>query len=212
MKTSTKIWLCISGLLLIILGVVCIAKPDITLVSAAWLLGCLTLISGISKLVFTFRTQAFLPNSGTRALSAILDIFFGCFFLFNILGTAISLPVVFAIWVMIEGVVIAVQSFDYKKVGFPMWWVLLLLGAGAAVLGYFGVKNLDVTAGVLSAIIGIAIIANGLAYILAVIGVNRFEKKVDRLGRIINIDDEEEEIERANEKGRSPSRLRPLYQ
>ena len=151
---------------------------------------CLHLISGISKLVFTFRTQAFLPNSGTRALSAILDIFFGCFFLFNILGTAVSLPVVFAIWVMIEGVVIAVQSFDYKKVGFPMWWVLLLLGAGAAVLGYVGLKNLEVTAGVLSAIIGIAIIANGLAYILAVIGVNRFEKKVDRLERIIGIDEQ----------------------
>lgn len=131
-----------------------------------------------------------MPNSGTRALSAILDIFFGCFFLFNILGTAVSLPVVFAIWVMIEGVVIAVQSFDYKKVGFPMWWVLLLLGAGAAVLGYFGLKNLEVTAGVLSAIIGIAIIANGLAYILAVIGVNRFEKKVDRLERIIGIDEQ----------------------
>ena len=134
--------------------------------------------------------QAFLPNRGTRALSAILDIFFGCFFLFNILGTAVSLPVVFAIWVMIEGVVIAVQSFDYKKVGFPMWWVLLLLGAGAAVLGYFGLKNLEVTAGVRSAIIGIAIIANGLAYILAVIGVNRFEKKVDRLERIIGIDEQ----------------------
>ena len=165
MKTSTKIWICISGLLLIILGVVCIAKPDITLVSAAWVLGCLTLISGISKLVFTLKTQHFLPNSGTRMLSALLDIFFGCFFLFNILGTAISLPVVFAIWVMIEGVVIAVQSFDYKK-------------------------NLDVTAGVLSAIIGIGIIANGLAYILAVVGVNRFEKRVDRLGRIIGIDEQ----------------------
>ena len=190
MKTSTKIWLCIAGLLLIILGVVCIAKPDITLVSAAWVLGCFTLIAGISKLVFTFRTQAFLPNSGTRALSAILDIFFGCFFLFNVLGTAVSLPVVFAIWVMIEGVVIAVQSFDYKRVGFPMWWVLLLLGAGAAVLGYFGLKNLDVTAGVLSALIGLAIIANGLAYILAVVGVNRFEKRVDRLGRIIDIDEQ----------------------
>ena len=101
-----------------------------------------------------------------------------------------DLPVVFAIWIMIEGIVIAVQSFDYKRVGFPMWWVLLLLGAGAAVLGYFGLKNLDVTAGVLSALIGLAIIANGLAYILAVVGVNRFEKRVDRLGRIIDIDEQ----------------------
>lgn len=190
MKTSTKIWLCAAGLLLIVLGVVCIAKPDITLVSAAWLLGCFTLIAGISKLVFTFRTQAFLPNSGTRALSAILDIFFGCFFLFNVLGTAVSLPVVFALWVMIEGIVIAVQSFDYKRVGFPMWWCLLLLGVGGAVLGFFGMKNLDVTAGVLSVIIGLGIIANGLAYILAVVGVSRFEKRVDRLGRIIDIDEQ----------------------
>ncbi len=190
MKTSTKIWLCVAGLLLIILGVVCIAKPDITLVSAAWVLGCFTLIAGISKLIFTFRTQAFLPNSGTRALSAVLDIFFGCFFLFNILGTAVSFPVVFAIWVMIEGIVIAIQSFDYKRVGFPMWWVLLCLGIGGAVLGFFGLKNLNVTAGVLSAIIGLGIIANGLAYILAVVGVNRFEKRVDELGRIIDVDEQ----------------------
>lgn len=183
MKTSTKIWLCIAGLLLIILGVVCIAKPDITLVSAAWTLGCLTLIAGVAKMVFTLKTQAFLPNSGTRMLSALLDIFFGCFFLFNILGTAISLPVVFAIWVMVEGIVIAVQSFDYKAVGFPQWWVLLILGVCGAVLGFFGLRNLDVTAGVLSTIIGLGIIANGLAYILAVVGVNRFEKKTDEIAR-----------------------------
>jgi uncharacterized membrane protein HdeD (DUF308 family) len=186
MRTSTKIWLCVAGLLLVILGVVCIAKPDITLVSAAWVLGCLTLFAGVMKLVFTFRTQAFLPNSGTRMLSALLDIFFGCFFLFNILGTAVSLPVVFAIWVMIEGIVIAVQSFDYRKVGFPYWWALLCLGVAGAVLGFFGLRNLGVTAGVLSTIIGLGIIANGLAYILAVVGVNRFEKKIDSLGRIID--------------------------
>ena len=183
MKTSTKIWLCIAGLLLIILGVVCIAKPDITLVSAAWTLGCLTLIAGMAKMVFTLKTQAFLPNSGTRMLSALLDIFFGCFFLFNILGTAISLPVVFAIWVMVEGIVIAVQSFDYKTVGFPQWWVLLILGICGAVLGFFGLRNLDVTAGVLSTIIGLGIIANGLAYILAVVGINRFEKEAERVKR-----------------------------
>jgi uncharacterized membrane protein HdeD (DUF308 family) len=187
MKTSTKIWLCIAGLLLIILGVVCIAKPDITLVSAAWTLGCLTLIAGMAKMVFTLKTQAFLPNSGTRMLSALLDIFFGCFFLFNILGTAISLPVVFAIWVMVEGIVIAVQSFDYKAVGFPQWWVLLILGVCGAVLGFFGLRNLDVTAGVLSTIIGLGIIANGLAYILAVVGINRFEKQADNKSKNIDV-------------------------
>lgn len=178
MKTGKKIWLCIAGLLLIALGVYFIINPDVTLISAAYVLGFLTLLTGISKLGFTIRTQAFLPNSGTRMLIALLDIFFGLFFLFHLFGTAVSLPFVFAIWVIIEGVSIFVASFDYKKVGFPYWWALLLLGIVGVILGIFGLKNMDVTAVTLSVLISISVILFGLAHILAVAGVNRFEKNV----------------------------------
>ena len=179
MKKSTKIWLCIAGLLLIALGVFCICRPNITLISVARILGCLTLLAGISKLVFTFKTQAFLPNGGTRMLSALFDIFFGCFILFNALGTALALPVIFAIWVMIQVVIIAVQSFDHKKAGFGMWWLILIMGIATAVLGFFGLKHLDLTAKTLSTLIGVGIILYGLANIMAVIGVKRFEKRVE---------------------------------
>ena len=170
--------MCVSGILLIALGCFCIMNTGATLLSAALLLGCLALSSGIAKMVFTFRTQAFLPNSGSRALSALLDIFIGFFLLFHPLGTAIALPVVFVIWIVIEGISIAVRSFDYKKFGFPYWWCLLILGVAAAVVGFLGLKNLDASAAVLSTLIGIAIILNGIAYILAVAGINRFEKKI----------------------------------
>ena len=178
MKAGKKIWLCIIGILLIALGVYCITKPNVTLVSAAYILGLLTLFTGIFKLVFTFKTQAFMPNSGTRMLVALLDIFFGCFLLFNLLGTAISLPMVFAFWVIIESISVFILSFDYKKVGFPFWWALMILGIAGAVLGFFALKNLDVTAVTLSALIGISIILVGLAHIFAMIGVTRFEKKI----------------------------------
>ena len=180
MDKSTKIWLAIAGVLLIALGVVCISKPAATLFATAWLIGCFTLASGIAKLVFTCRTQAFLPNSGSRMLSAILQILLGVFFLANNLFLAVSLPVVFAMWVLIEGVIIAVQSFDYKQVGFPYWWVILLLGIAGAVLGFCGLKNLDVTAVTLSTLIGISVILIGVAHILAVIGVSRFEKQIEK--------------------------------
>ena len=186
MNKGKKIWLCIAGILLIALGVYFIINPNVTLVSAAWVLGFLTLFTGISKLVFTFRTQAFMPNSGTRMLMGLLDVFFGCFFLFNLFGTAISLPFVFAIWVIIEGVSIFVASFDYKKVGFPYWWALMLLGIVGVVLGILGLRNMDITAVTLSVLISISVILFGVAHILAVAGVNRFEKEVKNAVNQVN--------------------------
>ena len=110
MRTSSKIWLAIAGVLLVILGVICITKPAATLFTTAWLIGLFTLIAGISKLMFTFRTQAFLPNSGTRALSAILEILIGIIFLGNHIFLGFSLPVIFAMWVLMESVIIAVNQ------------------------------------------------------------------------------------------------------
>lgn len=190
MKTSTKLWLCIAGILLIALGVVCICKPANTLFAAAWLIGFFTLTAGITKLIFTFRTQLFLPNSGTRMLSSILDIIIGLIFLGNNLFVALSLPVVFAVWVMVEGIIIAVDSFDFKRFGFPMWWCLLLLGIAGAVLGCLGLRNPDVSARTLSTLIGIAVILSGAAYLVAVTGVNRFEKRIDDVRRSVGIDEQ----------------------
>lgn len=177
-KTSTKIWLAVAGILLIVLGIVCIANPAATLFTTAWLIGCFTLFSGIAELIFTFKTQAYLPNSGTRMLSSILQIILGFIFLGHNLFVTISLPVVFAWWVLIEGVIVAVQSFDYKQAGFSAWWAALLLGIAGAVLGFFGLKNPDVAGATLSWLIGLGIISTGVSYLVALCGINRVEKHV----------------------------------
>ncbi len=190
MKNSSKIWLAIAGILLVALGVVCITKPAATLFTTAWVIGVFTLIAGISKLMFTFKTQAFLPNSGSRALSAVLEIIIGIIFLGNNLFLAISLPVIFAMWVLFEGVIIAVDSFDYKRVGFSGWFVILLLGICGIVLGILGLKNPDITARTLSTLIGLGVIAMGAAYLFALLGITRFEKKVEGFRRGIGIDEQ----------------------
>ena len=190
MDKSTKIWLAIAGILLIVLGVICICKPAATLFTMAWLIGCFTLAAGIFKLIFTVRTEAFLPNSGSRMLSAILQIVLGVIFLANNLFLTISLPIIFAMWVLIEGVVIAVQSFDYKRVGYPYWWFILLLGIAGAVLGILGLRNPDISAATLSTIIGVGIIALGAAYLFALCGIKKFENKVDEVRKVIGIEKE----------------------
>ena len=190
MKTSTKIWLAVAGILLIALGVLCISKPAATLFTTAWLIGLFTLVAGVSKLMFTFRTQAFLPKRGTRALSAILEIIIGIIFLGNNIFLAFSLPVIFAMWVLIESVIITVNSFDYKRVGFSAWWVILLLGICGIVLGMLGLKNPDVTAATLSTLIGLGVISMGSAYLCALLGITRFERKIDGIRQELRIDEQ----------------------
>ena len=185
MKTSTKIWLAIAGILLVVLGVLCISRPAATLFTTAWLIGLVTLFAGVSKLMFTLRTQAFLPNSGTRALSAILEIIIGIIFLANNVFLAFSLPVIFAMWITIESVIIVVNSFDYKRVGFPGWWGILLLGICGVVLGILGLRNPDVTAATLSTLIGMGVIAMGASYLIALLGIQKFENRVKEFNQTI---------------------------
>lgn len=178
MKTGAKILLACSGILLVVLGIVCICNPADTLFASAWLIGLLTLISGISTMVFTFKTQRFLPNSGTRMLSSLLQIFLGIFFLAHKGAVTVSLPIIFAIWVMVEGITLAIESFDFKKVGFSWWWCILLLGIAGAVLGFFGLRNPVVAGKTLTTLIGLGIISNGISYLVALLGIGKFEKRI----------------------------------
>jgi uncharacterized membrane protein HdeD (DUF308 family) len=178
MQKSDKIWLGISGVLLVALGIMCICEPAATLFATAWTIGCFTLLSGIFKLIFTFKTQKFLPNSASRVLSAIFEIIIGIIFLCNNLFVAASLPVIFVIWVIVESVFVAIHSFDFKKVGFPYWWVLFVFGLAGVVLGILGLRNPDVSAVTLSTLIGAAILMIGVGYLVALFGINRFEKQV----------------------------------
>ena len=178
MKKSTKIMLVVTGILLIVLGIVCICNPVETLFSMAWLIGFLTLLAGVSKLVFGLRTQNFLPNSGTRILTGVFDVILGIFLLFNNIFVAISLPLIFAIWLIIEGIILVVQSFDYKKADYQGWWWLLLMGIAVVVLGFFAMKNLEVTGMTISIMFGCAVMLLGFDYIIAFFGINKFQNKL----------------------------------
>ena len=181
MNNSTKIWLAIAGILLVALGIVCLFKPAETLFATTWLIGCMTLLTGLSKLVFSLKTQSFLPNSATRLLSGLLLIILGIIILVQKRFVTASLPVIFSMWIIFEGVMIAVQSFDYKKIGFRIWWLILILGIIAAAFGFLGLRNLSLSATTLSRLIGIGVIMMGVSYLIALCGIKKFEKQVGKV-------------------------------
>lgn len=88
-------------------------------------------------------------------------------------------------WITIESVIIVVNSFDYKRVGFPGWWGILLLGICGVVLGILGLRNPDVTAATLSTLIGLGVIAMGASYLIALLGIQKFENRVKEFNQTI---------------------------
>lgn len=176
---KTKLWLAITGILMVILGILCIVYPTATLFTLAWMIGLFTLCTGISKFIFAIQTRNILPNSGVRILSGVLQILIGILFLCNTFFVGLSLVIVFAMWVLFESVLVAVQSFDYKKAGYSGWWFMLLLGIAGVVLGIIGLRNPVVSADAISLLIGFAVISIGAAHLSGYFGIKKFEKDVE---------------------------------
>ena len=167
----------ITGVLLVILGVICIIYPGATLLSTSTVLGILTLASGISTFISWTRIKNYLPT-GNMLLSSILQIILGIFFLNNKMLTASTLPIVFACWLLIEGIILSIRSFDFKDAEFKSWPVLLIFGIIAALIGLYSIiYPFDVAKAVMAYAIGIGIISLGIVDIVALFGVNNLEKR-----------------------------------
>ncbi len=178
MRNSIKILIAVTGGLFILLGILCLTNPGGALFSLAWLMGIITLTSGIVELITILNLQHFIPNSGTRVLSAVFQIIVGCILLGNQLLVTASLPIIFALWIMVEGIIIAIKAFDYKQVAFQYWWCILILGICGAVLGFLGLRDPVAAGKTLSILIGLGIISEGISFLVTLGGINRFEKKV----------------------------------
>ena len=179
-------YLIITAVLLIALGVVCIIHPGASFASAAWLMGLLIIASGIFSLIFGLRAQAFLPNAGSTTLLAVFQIIVGLMLATNILASEVALIAVFSMWVLFEGVSLAVLSLDYKKGGYDRWWLMLLLGLCSIILGFLALRNPERTGVFLGVLLGLGILANGIVRIVAFFGLKRIENRLRDLEESAN--------------------------
>ena len=172
---KVNIYLIITAVLFIALGVICIIHPGASFASAAWLMGLLIIASGVFSLIFGLRAQAFLPNAGSTTLLAVFQIIVGLMLATNLLASEVALIAVFSMWVMFEGVSLAVLSLDYKKGGYDRWWLMLLFGLCSIILGFLALRNPERTGVILGVLLGLGILANGIVRIVAFFGLKRIE-------------------------------------
>lgn len=149
MKKNLKIrkGLIVSGVFMILAGILACVYPDTTLLATALYLGLMFLISGGGYLVDFYWLR-----SGWLLAVGLLNIIVGAVLILNLGITAASLPALLAIWILSIAVVQIAVGVDAKSAKDPAWKWLLLSGflgvlfglwiLGAPTLGVFAVSTL----------------------------------------------------------------------
>ena len=114
-----SLWHLISGIIMLILGILVWANPFSSLLAIAIYVGGIIFLLGCGYVSFSFSQY-----SGWYLVVGILDIFIGLIFLTNLGLTIQTLPIFFAFWFLAVGTMQISGSLEIKKLGLPWGWSL----------------------------------------------------------------------------------------
>ena len=130
----------LTSLLYIVLGVVLIVFPEVSLGLACILIGAVTLIYGVVRIV------AFVRDGGEA--SGRFDLFVGVLlaalgiFLLVCPQVIVSLiPIALGIYIIVDSVSAVKKALDLKALGFEHWWVSFLVALALLILGAVMVRR-----------------------------------------------------------------------
>lgn len=159
-----KIITIVLGFVLIAGGVFCMLYPAATFATLGWLVGILLLLSGVNAIAGYIKNRKSKANSIWDFLFGLLTTAFGIFVLFSPLMRAITditLVYMFAVWMLIGGVVRIVDAMRLMRLKNTAWIWMVLLGILMLVLGVYGFIHPMVNAVAIGWIMGIFVIFQG---------------------------------------------------
>lgn len=180
MKTI-RWFLLISGILVVILGIWMLFTPLENLIFLAMYIGITLLISGVSEIV-SYCGEEKEYRSGWMLASGILSTLFSLWVIFGrgMAALTIALPYVFAMWIMMSGIMRIVGSLSYKSVGVKAWGLLLTLGIIGAVFGFMLMFSPMLSAVVVAYTIAFMVIIHGVNNILLFFNVKKLGDAIRR--------------------------------
>lgn len=155
-----------AGVILILSGVFCFANPGETFISIAFLLGCATLLSGLSGTFAYIWISRKREISNSLMIEGMLSIILGILVLSNQLLADAAIPVFFGMWVLFSGIIRVVEAFDRRKSGrAELLWVLVLglIGVAAGLYAFF---NTVLFAFSIVMLVGILFVVQGVNVLL----------------------------------------------
>lgn len=155
----------IEGIVLVVLGVLAVAVPQVATIAVTIFLGWLFLISGVVGLATTFMARG-MPGFWWALLSALVAIAAGLVLVASPAQGALSLTFVLVAFFLIQGVATVMYAIDHRKELSGRWGFMLFSGLITLVLAAMIFAGLPGTAGwALGLLVGIDMVFGGFALI-----------------------------------------------
>jgi len=155
----------IEGVILVILGVLAVAVPQVATIAVTIFLGWLFLISGVVGLATSFMARG-VPGFWWALLSALVAIAAGIVLVGSPAQGALSLTFVLIAFFLIQGIATVMYAVDHRKELSGRWGFMLFSGLITLALAVMIIAGLPATAGwALGLLVGIDMVFGGLALI-----------------------------------------------
>ena len=122
------------GVLLVILGLIAIARPLYATIASTVVFGWLFIFAGIAQIVYAFRSHG-VGQIIWKLVLGVLYLGAGIVVLSNVLGGAIALTLILGITIFVEGVIQVILAFEIRPA--RNWGWVLLGGILGIILGIF---------------------------------------------------------------------------
>ena len=164
MKTIRQAKWCyiICSFLLIAAGVYIIARPYASAVMFCRIIGVISLIYGISKMLGYFSRDLYNLAFQFDLALGLFTIIFGFILLLRSAKVVTFMPVIIGVFVLVDGVFKLQTAVDAKRFGLSSWWLILLGSLMCAVLGLLLIVDPFGGSNVLMTFVGISLTIDGL--------------------------------------------------
>ena len=130
------------GILYLFLAFFAFNNPMVSIVSVAYIFALGAIFIGLYEIFIRrkMRQHAGL-SSGFVIVIGILDILIGVFFLFNISAAVVTMPFVFAVWLIVDSVGTIFTASPIRNYSTAQYWFTMIVGILGVIIGLLLVFN-----------------------------------------------------------------------
>lgn len=165
-RTFSRVLWIISGILLVIAGIICLQSPAAALSSLSLFFGVAMLFSGIVDILIFAGGHNYMAGAGWLLVDGILTLLLSIFILCDQWFTALTLPFIFGMWLLFSGISKFVNSLEMECLGVQGWGWFTALGLILAIVGFFSFFDPISSIMAITVLVGMFLILQGITSIL----------------------------------------------